>query len=210
MTKYVLGTVSTDSFILGKVMDMPDIGKIACKANFKFDISKPRTAQMRKQKGGKLPIGEVTAEVDEAKYKKIKVRNMLVTMVSDGAVADGKLTVKGKRVDVLCGFTFTNTDAMSKMKVKVKPGLKLHGLSEEDKAAKAAAKEEKRQAKAELKEEKRQAKAAAKEEKQQTKQLKAEEKAAKKQQKAEEKALRKQQKAEEKAQRKQNKQNGSD
>lgn len=220
-TKYVFGTVSTDSFMLGKVMDMPDIGKIVCKADFKFDISKPRTAQMRKVKGGKLPIGEVTADVQEAKYKKIKVRNMFVTMVSDGAVADGKLTVKGKRMDVLCGFTFTNTDAMSKMKVKVKPGLKFHGLSEEDKAAKAAEKEEKRQAKAERKEErrqaraerkeeKRQAKAAEKEEKQQLKQQKAEEKAAKKQQKAEEKALRKQQKAEEKAQRKQNKQNGSD
>lgn len=220
-TKYVFGTVSTDSFMLGKVMDMPDIGKIVCKADFKFDISKPRTAQMRKLKGGKLPIGEVTTEVDEAKYKKIKVRNIFVTMVSDGAVADGKLTMKGKRMDVLCGFTFTNTDAMSKMKVKVKPGLKFHGLSEEDKAAKAAEKEEKRQAKAERKEKRRQAKAAEKEEKKLLKQQKAEEKAAKKQQeeeekaakkqqKAEEKARRKQQKAEEKARRKQDKENGSD
>lgn len=50
LSKYVLGTVRTDSFELGKAMDMPDLGKIACKADFKFDISKPRTAQMRKVK----------------------------------------------------------------------------------------------------------------------------------------------------------------
>jgi hypothetical protein len=179
-TKYVYGTVRTDSFMLGKVMDMPDIGKIVCKADFKFDISKPRTAVMRKKLGGKLPIGEVSAEVDEAKYKKIKVRNMFVTMTSNGAVADGKMTVKGKRLDVLCGFTFTNTDEMKKMKVKVKPGLKFHGLSEEDKAAKAERKEEKRQAKEERR------------------QQRAEEKAVRKQEKAEQKAERKEQKAAEK------------
>jgi hypothetical protein len=196
--KYVYGSVKTDSLMLGKVMDMPDIGKIAAKANFKFDISKPRTARMRKVKGGKLPIGEVAAEVDEAKYKKIKVRNMVVNMNSDGAVADGKLTIKGKRLDILCGFTFTNTDAMNKMKVKVKPGLKIHGLSEEEKAARAERKEEKRQAQAEQKEARRL-----------EKQQRAAEKAARKQQEKEEKALRKQKKAEEKALRKQNKQNGT-
>ena len=165
--------------MLGKVMDMPDIGMIACKANFKFDISKPRTAKMRQQKGGKLPIGQVDAEVFEAKYKKVKVRNVVANMKSDGAVAEGNITMKGGRVDVLCGFSFTNTNEMRK--TKIKPGLKFHKLSEERKAEKAEKKAIKRA------------------EKEERKQQKAEEKAAKKAAKAEEKVARKAAKAEAKA-----------
>ena len=186
LNKYVYGTARTDSFMLGKVMDMPDIGMIACKANFKFDISKPRTAKMRQQKGGKLPIGQVDAEVYEAKYKKVKVRNIVASMQSDGAVADGNITMKGGRVDVLCGFSFTNTNEMRK--TKIKPGLKFHGLSEERKAAK----EERKQQKAEQK-------AAKRAEKDEKKAAKAEERAARKAAKAEAKAAKKAAKAEAKA-----------
>ena len=179
LNKYVYGTARSDSFMLGRVMDMPDIGKIACKADFKFDISKPRTAIMRKQKGGKLPIGQVDAEVYEAAYKKVKVRNIVANIKSDGAVADGNITMKGGRIDVLCSFSFTNTNEMKK--TKIKPGLRFHKLSDEDKAAR----DERKQQKAD--------------EKALHKQQKAEEKALRKQQKAEEKALRKQQKAEKRA-----------
>ena len=186
LNKYVYGTARTDSFMLGKVMDMPDIGKIACKANFKFDISKPRTAKMRQLKGGKLPIGQVDAEVYEGQFKKIKVRNIVANIQSDGAVAEGNLTMKGSRVDVLCGFSFTNTNEMKK--TKIKPGIRFHKLSEEQKAEK----EEKKAAKRAEKEERKQQKAASKEEQ---KQQKAEEKAAK----AAEKAARKAAKAEAKA-----------
>jgi len=179
LNKYVYGTARTDSFMLGRVMDMPDIGMIACKADFKFDISKPRTALMRKQKGGKLPIGQVNAEVYEAAYKKVKVRNIVANIKSDGAVAEGDLTMKGGRVDVLCSFSFTNTNEMKK--TKIKPGIRFHKLSEEDKAARDERKQQKANEKA------------------LRKQQKADEKALRKQQKADEKALRKQQKADEKA-----------
>ena len=182
LNKYVYGSVRTDSFMLGTVMDMPDLGMIACKANFKFDISKPRTAKMRQQKGGKLPIGQVDAEVFEAKYKKVKVRNVVADMQSDGAVAEGNITMKGGRVDVLCGFSFTNTNEMKK--TKIKPGIRFHKLSEERKAEK----EEQKAAKRAVKEEQKAVKRAEKEER---KQQKAEEKAAKKAAKAEAKAARK-------------------
>ena len=175
LNKYVYGTARTDSFMLGKVMEMPDIGMIACKANFKFDISKPRTAKMRQQKGGKLPIGEVDAEVYEAKYKKVKVRNVVADMKSDGAVAEGNITMKGGRIDVLCGFSFTNTNEMRK--TKIKPGIRFHKLSEERKAEKA----EQKAAKRAEKEEKKAAKRAEKEER---KKQKAQDKAAKKAAKA--------------------------
>lgn len=188
-SKYVLGTVRTDSFELGKAMDMPDLGKIVCMADFKFDISKPRTAQMRKVKGGKLPIGSVQADVAEGRYKKIKVHNFIAELESDGAVATGNITVKGKRVDVLCGFSFTNTNEMKK--TKIKPGIRFHKMSDEDKAKR----EEKRAAKKEAKQAAKEERQAARAEK---KALKAEEKAERKALRAEEKAL----KAEEKAARK--------
>ena len=197
LNKYVLGTVRTDSFELGKAMDMPDLGKIVCKANFKFDISKPRTAQMRKVKGGKLPIGSVNAEVDEGSFKKIKVRNLFAELESDGAVANGNITVKGARVDVLCGFSFTNTNEMKK--TKINPGIRFHKMSDEDKAKRderrAAKAEEKAARKATEAEEKAARKAAKAEEKA----LKAQEKAARKAAKAEAKAARKAAKAAAKA-----------
>ena len=173
LNKYVNGHVRTDSLELGKVMGMPDLGKVACTASFQFDISKPRTAKMRRVKGGKLPIGRVEAEVAEAQYKKVKVRNTFVTIESDGAIANGNVTVKGKRVDLLCSFSFTNTNEMQK--TKIKPGIKFHKLSDKDRLEKEARKQQKA------------------EEKAARKQQKAEEKAARKQQKAEEKAARKQQ-----------------
>ena len=200
LNKYVLGTVRTDSFELGKAMDMPDLGKITCKADFKFDISKPRTAQMRKVKGGKLPIGSVQADVAEGSYKKIKVHNLIAELESDGAVATGNITVKGKRVDVLCGFSFTNTNEMKK--TKIKPGIRFHKMSDEDKAKRDEERAVKAEAKAVAKAERRAARAEAKalkaQQKAERKALKAEEKA----QKAEEKAARKAAKAAEKAARK--------
>ena len=218
LNKYVYGTARTDSFELGKAMDMPDLGKIACKADFKFDISKPRTAKMRALKGGKLPIGSVTAEVAEGKYKKVKVRNLFAELQSDGAVATGNITVKGKRMDVLCGFSFTNTNEMKK--TKIKPGIRFHKMSDEDKAARDERKQQKKQEreerkaiKAEQRAEKRAARAAMKAEKKavkaeekaikaEAKALKAEEKALKAEEKAAEKAARKAAKAEAKAARK--------
>ena len=90
-TKYILGTVRTSGIHLGKVVEMKDIGDVALTANFNFDFSKPRTAQMRKLKGGKLPIGKINATVQKASFKKIHFDDIDVTINSDGAVAQGNL-----------------------------------------------------------------------------------------------------------------------
>lgn len=125
-TKYVLGNAQTSSIQLGKVLEMKDIGAVACSANFTFDMSKPRTAQIRKKKGGKLPVGKINATVSEASYKKIKVKNITTTINSDGAIAMGSLTQKNKNVDLLCDFSFTSTDSIHKMKIK--PNVKVHDI----------------------------------------------------------------------------------
>lgn len=177
--QYLTGSVRSDDVELGRALDMDKIGKVAANADFQFDISKQRTAQMRRQKGGKLPIGSVKALVKEASYGKIKVHNVHADIVSDGAEASGKLDMRGRHTDLLCSFVFNNTEELKKMKIK--PGIRFHGLSDEDRAQK----EQEKLAKQKAKEERRQQKEA--------------EKAQRKQQKAAEKELRRQQKEAEKA-----------
>ena len=159
-TKYVEGTVRTDSFELGQTMGLPDMKTVACKATFKFDVSKPRTAVIRKKVGGKLPIGEIYAEVSEAKYKLLHVRNTIATIKSNGAVAEGEINARGKRLDVLCSFSFTNTNEMSKMKIK--PRLKLHSLSKHQQLDHATTKATKAEEKAARKAKRAEEKAARK------------------------------------------------
>lgn len=125
-SKYVSGHVQTNAIQLGKVLNMKDIGAVACSADFKFDISKPRTAVIRRQKGGKLPIGQVNASVNEASYKKVKVKDLTAIIKSDGAIATGNIAQKNKKVDLLCDFSFDSTDEIHKMKIK--PKIKVHNL----------------------------------------------------------------------------------
>ena len=142
--KYVYGEVETDSFMLGQAIKMPDVGKIACKADFQFDISRPRTALVRTKKGGKLPIGRVNAEVSEVKYKFVKFHNVAAHINSDGVVANGGINVRGKFLDMLCNFSFTSTTEMEKMKIK--PGMHFHKLTEGAKAENEAEKQEEKEA----------------------------------------------------------------
>ena len=128
---YINGNVQTKDFQLGKVMDFPDIGKVACRAGFQIDISKQRTARMRRQKGGKLPIGKVDAFVNEASYKSVKVTNIEANIVSDGAIAEGKLKKQGSFAHLLCSFSFTNTDEMQK--TKIKPGIHFNIFDKKEK-----------------------------------------------------------------------------
>ena len=193
--KYLIGNINTSSLDLGKAMDYPDVGEIACRASFRFDISKPRTAQMRRIKGGKLPIGQIDAVVLKAKYKFISASDIVAHIVSDGAIAEGKLSMSGKVADLACSFTFTNTDEMKK--TKIKPGIhfNLFGKkrTDEEIAEREAQKAEKAMQKADQKAQKEREKA---ERKAQKEQQKAERKAEKEQQKAEKARLKAERKAE--------------
>ena len=214
--KYLSGQASTDSLEIGRVMDMKDIGPVAASATFKIDISKPRTAIMRKRLGGKLPIGEVHAHVTRASYKFVRTRDLTVNIVSNGAVAEGNLDAPGKWMDLSCTFSFTNTNEMQKTKIKPKMKLHLFGksdLTDEEKAQlkaeKEARKAQKRADKEARKAQKREDRAALDAEKQLRKAEKQQQKAAEKAAKAEAKAAKdaakaaeKQAKAEAKAQRK--------
>jgi flagellar biosynthesis GTPase FlhF len=177
-------------------MDYPGLGKTICSAGFRFDISKPRTAQMRRVKGGKLPIGQVDALVEDTKLDGMRFSNVAAHIVSDGAVAEGKINMKGKLADILCSFSFTNTDEMKK--TKIKPGIRFHLFDKKTDEEKAAAKAEKEKRKAEKAKEKEQRKA----EKTAEKEKRKAEKAAEKEKRKAEKAAAKEQKRLEKERRK--------
>ena len=83
-------------------------------------------AEIRKKKGGKLPIGEVTADISKIGYKNIHLKNIYADIESDGAVAEGTVTMKGSLTDLMLEFYFTDTEAMHQMKVK--PRLKFRSL----------------------------------------------------------------------------------
>lgn len=127
-TKYVEGQAETKSFQLGKVLKMKDIGAVGLKGNFKIDIDKGRTAQMRKQYGGKMPIGKVNATVYEASYKGVKVKNLLVDIQSSGAQVNGDISQSNKGLDWACNFSFTDIDKPSNFKIKPKVKVKFKDL----------------------------------------------------------------------------------
>ena len=130
VNKYLTGTVSTDSLKLGELFQLKKLGNIDCSASFNIDISKERTAKMRKLKGGKLPIGNVKADIKKVKYKRVTLKNILADIQSDGAIANGDVTMKGKLTDLMLQFSFTNTGEMHKMKVK--PKLKFRKYVDDD------------------------------------------------------------------------------
>ncbi len=125
MDKWMSGRVVTKAFDLGKTMDIKVLGTIDCTADFKIDISKPRTAERRRLKGGKLPICTVNATVDDCIFEGLHFRHLTADIDSDGAEAFGHLRKNGRIRDLYCTFTFTDTDDMHKMKIS-KPGIKFH------------------------------------------------------------------------------------
>ena len=191
LNKYVNGKVSSKRVELGKVMNIKEMGPMDASADFTVDISKPRTAKMRKAKGGKLPIGFFNAKVNDVSYLGIHIRNLTATLNSDGAVATGEVYQSGRIRDLYFSFSFTDTDQMQKMKV-TKSGLKFHKETEEYKAQRAERKQQKKLEKEEKKTQKKQEKEAKKAQKEQEKQAKKAQKEKEKQQKE----LEKQQKGE--------------
>ena len=125
-THYLTGNANTDMLKLGELFELKRIGNIDCSATFSIDYSKKRTAEIRKEKGGKLPIGKVTADIRKVEYRKLPLKNILANIDSDGAVADGNVTMKGSLTDLMLEFSFTNTTEMHKMKVK--PKLKFRNM----------------------------------------------------------------------------------
>lgn len=138
--KFVVGNASTRRLHFGKVMGMKDVGPLSANADFRIDISKPRTAVMRRKLGGKLPIGKVDAHIDDCSFKGVHVRHIAITVNSNGAEATGDVIQRGNWRDLSCSFSFTDTSQMHKLKVH-RGRVKFHKMSDEARQAKRARKQ---------------------------------------------------------------------
>ena len=52
------------------------------------------------------------------------MKNIITNIESDGAIANGDVTLKGSLTDLVVQFSFTDTDEMHKMKIKPKLNFK--------------------------------------------------------------------------------------
>ena len=129
-TKYLSGKVNSDSLKLGDLFKLKKIHNIAASAEFNVDISKQRTAERRKEKGGKLPFGTIHADIRKVDFKNLHLKNIVANIESDGAEAKGDITLKGSLTDLMLEFSFKDTEAMQEMKVK--PRLKFRHLVSDD------------------------------------------------------------------------------
>lgn len=170
-THYLTGSARTVGFRLAQLFNTQAIGPISFDTNFKIDISKERTAQMRRRVDGKLPIGEVAGIVNECSYKRFNLRNLNFSIVSDGSEAVGTVDQQRRYLDLSLNFVLTSTDSIRKMKVR--PHLQLHKSTDAEKQARAERKQQRR----DEKEQRRQERA---EQKEQRRQERAERKAARK------------------------------
>lgn len=121
-TKYIDGNIGTQGFNVGKVFAVKTIGNVAFAGDFKVDISKERTAQVRKDKNGKLPIATAQILVNEVHLGKMRLTNIFADINSDGATALIDVDKQGKMADI--GFDIRYISTTEGTKVKVKP--KLH------------------------------------------------------------------------------------
>lgn len=117
-TKYINGQVSSKALALGHVFELKDLGNIDASARFSVDFSGPRTKAIRKNKGGKLPIGTVHATVNDCSYKNVHVKNLTADIKSDGAEALGNIRKTGGllgQIDV--SFSWIDTKEKRKLKI---------------------------------------------------------------------------------------------
>lgn len=143
LNKYLSGSANTHSFHLGKVLELPKLGDISCSTRFKVDISKPRTARIRKVKGGKLPIGTLSAQVQDCSYDNLHVRNINTDIVSNGAEATGNVWKNSFLGDLGSSFTYIDTDQEHKVKVHFS-GVKKHQTTSKNEKLKEKSKKGKK------------------------------------------------------------------
>lgn len=131
--KYLVGIAGTDKFAVGELVGSKDFKNIAFNADFKFNIAGKKAAKELHRHLGKLPIGYIKGTASEATYKSLTLHNLVWDITSDGDMAHGTGGMQGKLADVMCEFSFVDTDFEHHLKVK--PSLKFHNIfSKKDKS----------------------------------------------------------------------------
>ena len=118
--KYINGNIGSKSFDVGKAFQVKAIGRLAFTGDFRVDFSKERTARMRRDKNGKLPIGTAQVMVKEVQVKKLRYTDIFADITSDGATALLNVDKPGKVANLGFDISYTSTTAGTKVKVKPK------------------------------------------------------------------------------------------
>lgn len=137
-TRYLQGMIVSDSINLGKLVDNPNLGNLALETEFKFDIAGKNSARRLGRKVTSLPAGFARGVAKEARYRFFTLRNTYFDIKSDGTTATGSVRLARALVDVLCDFSFTNTDF--KNSLQAKPSLRFHKWKQDSEKEKAAQK----------------------------------------------------------------------
>ena len=190
-TRYIRtmqGTMSTKNFKFGEVMEVKEIGTASFEAKFKFDITGKKTQKALRLNRGKLPIGNVEANITEAHLlnNSLIIHKAYMGFESDGSTASGSAMWIKKLFNIGMDFLYHQTDKEQyytyktyftkhdkkdphewtqeeKEKAKAKSAMRTEKLAakEAKKAEKAQRKAEKQAAKEAKKAEKEAAKSAA-------------------------------------------------
>lgn len=115
-TKYMTGTISTDSLGLGSVMNVKGLSSIKASATYAFNVASKSKRPVKNN--GRLPIGWMKAHVDSARFKGVNFSNVSAMMHSDGATAMGELYLPKKLFDLSLLFWYTQTDSVQELKLK--------------------------------------------------------------------------------------------
>lgn len=119
------GTMSTDEIDLGSIMNVKGLSIENAKASYSFNISSKRG----RPNGGRLPQGWLKANVNGARFKFLRFKDISADIVSNGVDATGDIIAKAKLADVICGVIYHQTD--KDQYFRVKPKFKLNMKTKE-------------------------------------------------------------------------------
>ena len=121
------GKLSSKNLSVGKLFQVDNLGPVNGHAKFVFNLSK-EPLPGHKKGYGKLPRGEVSAQIDKVRYKLFTFNNVKVDMESDGELASGWVNFHFAFVHMHGWFDYTYTVDGRKIKL----GLAKRKQREED------------------------------------------------------------------------------
>lgn len=114
-TKYMTGYVKTPSFDMGKVMNIDKLGPVKCHIDFHLNTSKKTPRPATALPNGRLPMGEVTARVYDARYSTVTAPEVNLKVKSDGSTASGYLWLAGALKNMSARVNYVQTDKEQKV-----------------------------------------------------------------------------------------------
>lgn len=116
-THFMSGYASTSSLEIGKLMNVSGLGPVNANATFKFNVSKKAKRPATALPKGRLPIGNMNATINKAKFKFLEFNKLHAEIESDGSTASGTIIIPENLVNILVDFDYIQTDKLQSLKV---------------------------------------------------------------------------------------------